>query len=184
MPSVNESQVITEVRNGDGEAFAELVAYYQEPIIRYLYRLTGDHGVAQDLAQETFLNAYRGILKSDSDISFRAWLYRIATNNARQYHRRSRLLSFISLTKLRKDGIPSNEVSSDDVEQSIIVQDIMLRIPYDQRQCMILYLVEGFKYREIAEVIGISEDAVRMRVARGRDVFIREYGVRARGVVR
>lgn len=184
MPSLDEAQILAEVRHGNGDAFAKIVACYQEPIIRYLYRLTGDHGVAQDLAQETFLNAYRGILKSDTAISVKPWLYRIATNNARQYHRRRRLVSFVPLTRLRKDGAPSNHVSADNVEQHIIVQDILLRIPYDQRQCMILHFVEGLKYREIAEIIGLSEDAVRMRVARGREAFRKEYGLRTGGEAR
>ncbi len=184
MAPLNETDIVARIRNGEVDAFAQIVEFYQAPIIRYLYRMTGDYSMAQDLAQETFVNAYKGILKNDSDLSFRAWLYRIATNNARQYHRRNQLLSFIPFAHFSGDSTLSHKTSSDDIEQEVVVQDILLRIPYDQQQCMILHFIEGLKYREIGEILGLSEDAVRMRVARGREAFRREYGLRMGGEVR
>ena len=82
---MEEARVISLVRAGEVDAFAEIIENYQAPIIRYLYRLTGDYEMARDLAQDTFLQAYRGILKTDAELSFRAWLYRIATNSALQH---------------------------------------------------------------------------------------------------
>ena len=76
---MEEAQVIDMVRAGEVDAFAEIVEHYQAPILRYLYRLTGDYQMAQDLAQDTFLQAYKGILKTKADLSLKAWLYRIAT---------------------------------------------------------------------------------------------------------
>ncbi len=172
---MNEAQVIALVRAGNTDAFAEIVEQYQIPIIRYLYRLTGDNAVAQDLAQDTFANAYQAILKTDSELSFKAWLYKIATNNARQYHRRNRLLSFVRFTTLGRDNLSSQEDLSDSVEQKITVEEALLKVPHNLRQCMVLHFVEGLKYREIGEVLGVSENAVRKRIARGREVFQREY---------
>jgi len=183
MSALDEAQILAEIRNGNGDAFAKIVEHYQTDIIRYLHRLTGDNHIAQDLAQDTFLNAYRGILKHDVHFSLRAWLYKIATNNARQYHRRNRILSFIPIGRFRRDDIEAHQISPDDMEEEIMVQDILLRIPNDQRHCMILHFVEGFKYKEIAEILGTTEDAIRMRVARGREVFKKEYGARAGGKV-
>ena len=102
---MDEAQVIALIRTGDTDAFAEIIEQYQAPIIRYLYRLTGDYEVAQDLAQDTFLQAYKGILKTKSELSFKAWLYRIATNNALQLRRRKRLLSFIHFANSGKSDI-------------------------------------------------------------------------------
>ena len=75
---MEEARVIALVRAGEADAFAEIIGYYQAPIIRYLYRLTGDYEMAKDLAQDTFLQAYKGILKTNAELSFKAWLYRIA----------------------------------------------------------------------------------------------------------
>ncbi len=172
---MNDAQVLTLVREGDIDAFAEIVEQYEQSIIRYLYRLTGDYSVAQDLAQDTFANAYRAILKTEAELSFKAWLYKIAGNNARQYHRRNRLLTFIRFSDLGKDHQPSEDSLSVDVERRMMVESAILKVPFNQRQCMVLHFVEGLKYREIGEVLGVSENTVRKRVARGREVFKREY---------
>ena len=76
---MDEAQVVSLVRKGDTEAFSDIVERYQFPISRYIKRLTGDDEVTKDLVQDTFLNAYEGILRTDSELSFKAWLYRIAT---------------------------------------------------------------------------------------------------------
>ena len=69
---MEEAQIIDMVRAGEVDAFAEIVEHYQSPIQRYLFRLTGDYQIAQDLAQDTFLQAYKGILKTKADLSLKA----------------------------------------------------------------------------------------------------------------
>jgi|TARA_B110000263_G_scaffold156673_1_gene136085 RNA polymerase sigma-70 factor (ECF subfamily) len=81
---LDEAQVISQVQTGATEAFGEIVEHYQAPIVRYLSWLTGDTEVARDLVQDTFVQAYKGILKTRSELHFKGWLYRIATNNALQ----------------------------------------------------------------------------------------------------
>ncbi len=163
------------VREGNKDAFADIIGHYQIPIIRYLYHLTGDHNVAQDLAQDTFLNAYRGILKTNSNLSLKAWLYRIAANNAKQYQRRERLLTFIRFADWRGDHRSPEEPFHNHVEMQMLVEEALTKVPYAQRQCLVLHFMEDFKYREIAEILGISEEAVRKRVARGSEVFQTYY---------
>ena len=172
---MDEAQVIALVRKGNADAFAEIVEHYQAPIGRYLYRLTGDYEVTQDLAQDTFLKAYQGILKTDSELSFKAWLYRIATNNVLQYNRRRRLVSFIPFADSTKHDTPAVEAPSGHVEERLLIEEVLLRIPHDQRVCMVLHFVEGFKYRKIADILGVAEDAVRKRVARGSKEFRKLY---------
>jgi len=171
---LEESQVIALVRAGEVDAFAEIVEHYQSPIIRYLYRLTGDNELAKDLAQDTFIQAYKGILKTHAELSFKAWLYRIATNNALQHHRHKKLLSFIPFT-LKEKNITAAKHQHDFPGESAAIKEALYEIPEDQRTCVVLHFVEGFKYREIAETLGISEEAVRKRVARGRKIFIESY---------
>ena len=103
---LHEVQVKAQVRTGHSDAFGEIIEHYQRPIVRYLLRMTGNYEVAQDLAQDTFLQAFRGIHKTRSELSLKAWLYRIATNNANQYHRRRRLLSFIPFTGSETSDTP------------------------------------------------------------------------------
>jgi RNA polymerase sigma-70 factor (ECF subfamily) len=171
---LEEARVIALVRAGEADAFAEIIEHYQAPIIRYLYRMTGDYEVAKDLAQDTFIQAYKGILKTDAELSFKAWLYRIATNNARQHRRRKKLLSFIPFT-VKEHDIPDSGNQTDSPGEALAINEALLKVPEEQRTCLVLHFVEGFKYREIAETLGCSEEAVRKRVARGKKLFIGLY---------
>lgn len=172
---MDEAQVIAQVQTGATDAFTEIVEHYQAPIVRYLSRLTGNMEVAEDLAQDTFIQAYRGILKTRSELHFKAWLYRIATNNALQYHRRRRLLSFIPFTGSERSDMFETRSSPDTVPERITIQEAMMTVPHQRRECMVLHFVEGLKYREIADIVGVSEEAVRKRVARGSREFRTAY---------
>ena len=172
---MDEAQVITLIREGQKDAFDEIVVSYEMPLTRYLARLTGNTEVARDLAQKTFLQAYKGILKTRSDLSLKAWLFRIATNNALQHQRRKRILNFIPFSKLGESTANSLAAPSQDSDERLAVEEALLKVPMDQRTCLVLHFVEGFKYREIAELAGISEEAVRKRVARGSERFRSEY---------
>jgi RNA polymerase sigma-70 factor (ECF subfamily) len=172
---LEEAQIIDMVRAGEVDAFAEIVERYQAPIQRYLYRLTGDYQMTQDLAQDTFLQAYKGILKTKTDLSLKAWLYRIATNNALQHHRRKRRLSFIPLDECKTSDVPTTENHASLTGEKMAIQETLSKVPEEQRICLVLRFVEGFKYKEIAETLGISDDAVRKRVTRGKQKFRRLY---------
>jgi len=178
---LEEARVIALVRAGEVDAFAEIIEHYQAAIIRYLYRLTGDYEMAKDLAQDTFIRAYKGILKTDAELSFKAWLYRIATNNARQHRRRKRLLSFIPFN-LKEQDIPDSVNQADCPGEMLAINEALLKIPEEQRTCLVLHFVEGFKYREIAETLDCSEEAVRKRVARGKKLFIGLYDREGGGI--
>ena len=171
---MEEARVIALVRAGEADAFAEIIERYQASIIRYLYRLMGDYEMAKDLAQDTFIQAYKGILKTDAELSFKAWLYRIATNNALQHQRRKKLLSFIPFTAKSHD-VPDSANQADCSGEKLAINEVLLKIPEEQRTCLVLHFVEGFKYREIAETLNCSEEAVRKRVARGKKLFISLY---------
>lgn len=169
----DEAQIINLVRAGDTDAFTGIVERYQGPIIRYLDRLTGEYEVALDLAQDTFVRAYQGILKTDTSLSLQAWLYKIATNLARQHHRRKKILTFIPFAHVEE---PESSLSADDrAEGNMAINEALLKVPEKQRACLVLHFVEGLKYREIAEALGISEDAVRKRVVRGCEQFRQAY---------
>jgi RNA polymerase sigma-70 factor (ECF subfamily) len=172
---LEEAAVIARVRSGNTDAFSEIVEVYQSPLQRYLYRLTGDIELARDLTQDTFIQAYKNILKTDSELSFKAWIYHIATNNAYLHHRRKRRISFTPFSGLKKEPESPGDNFNIVTAEAIAIQEALVKIPEEQRICLVLHLVEGFKYREIAGTIGISEDAVRMRVARAKEAFQREY---------
>ena len=172
---MDEALAIDQVRTGRTDAFNEIVEHYQAPIVRYLLRMTGNYEVARDLAQDTFLQAYQGIFKTRSELRFKSWLYQIATNNARQFHRRRRLLSFVPFTGWERSDPMATNASPDSVADRLAIEEALVQVPRDQRVCMVLHFVEGLKYREIAEVVGTTEEGVRKRVARGSARFRKAY---------
>ncbi len=173
---LEDSQIIALVKSGSTDSFADIIERYQSPIFRYLYRLTGNYETALDLRQDTFLRAYKGILKNEVNVSLKAWLYKIATNSALQLFRRKRVLSFVPLKETTERDIANSEVDpSESIGDKADIRDTLAKIPREQRICMVLHFVEGFKYREIADTLGISEEAVRKRVARGSLEFRRLY---------
>ena len=125
------------------------------------------------MAQDTFIQAYQGVSKIRSDVSLKAWLYRIATNNALKFHRRRRVLSFVPM---EASEVPGSTTTPEDIDEKIVVGEALLQVPPERRVCLVLHFVEGLKYREIADVVGASEEAVRKRVARGSKDFRRAYG--------
>jgi RNA polymerase sigma-70 factor (ECF subfamily) len=172
---VDEQQLITLARNGDIVAFEELVKAYKNPILRYLYKLTGDIEKASDITQDTFLKAYKKLNSIRSESAFRPWLYRIATRTIHSYWRRDRLKIFISFdsAKLLQGKLTEDTVKN--IEEKMAVRTALRKVPTNQRECLVLHFVEGFKYREIALTLGISEDAVRKRVTRGKEIFRKTY---------
>jgi RNA polymerase sigma-70 factor (ECF subfamily) len=171
----DEVSLVSLVHSGDEDAFASILELYEIPVQRYLFRLTGDYELARDLTQDTFIQAYRYILKPDPAISsLKAWLYGIAVNNARNHFRRRKIVSFIPFSGLKKPE-PAVRDGTDEMERSTAIESSLLGVSEEQRVCLVLHFVEGFKYREIAEILGITEEAVRKRVARGSREFRRLY---------
>ena len=168
----DDDQMINLVRAGNTDAFTGIVERYHGPIIRYLHRLTGEYEVALDLAQDTFVRAYQGILKTDTELYLQAWLYKIATNLARQHYRRKKILSFVPFAHVEEPKALSADNCS---EENMAISEALQKVPEVQRACLVLRFVEGLKYGEIAETLGISEDAVRKRVVRGCEQFRRAY---------
>ena len=167
------SGALSRVRAGDREAFTAIVRQFQSPIVTYLFRLTGDGELARDLAQDTFIRAYKALARTTPDLPLKTWLYRIATNNALQYHRRKAIVSFVPLDDDLRTIAHVDPAQK--ATEAAAVHEALLKVPKSLRICMVLHFVDGFRHREIATMLGVSEDAVRMRVARGCEEFRKQY---------
>jgi RNA polymerase sigma-70 factor, ECF subfamily len=157
-------------------AFDEVVRRYESRLRRFLYGLVQDYELAADLCQETFLSAYRGLprLEPEVDLDLDAWLYTIALNQARGVLRRRRLLRWVPFVEAAHD----RAAPGPDVATSVVTRDelrrILERLPVDQRACLLLH-AEGFRYAEIATILGCSPGAVKLRIFRGRERCLELY---------
>lgn len=157
-------------------AFDQLVAEYEAPLLRFLYGLVHDPEQAADLCQETFLSAYRAAPRLASDSSIGGWLYTIALNHARGYLRRRRLLRWVPFVSSAHDRTSAPDLANRVAEHEELA-NVLRQLPVEQRVCLLLH-ADGFRYSEIARVLGCSEGAVKLRMFRARERCLALYRVR------
>ena len=155
-------------------AFDELVQRYQAPLARFLYGLVHDPEQAADLCQETFLSAFRAASKLNGELNLDAWLYTIALNHARGYLRRQRVLRWVPFVATVHDRPAPGADMQATVADRDELSDILRHLSTDQRACLLLH-AEGFRYAEIAQVLGCSVGAVKLRIFRAREHCLARY---------
>ena len=155
--------------NAVSAEWSALYAEHAPDIARFLAKLTGDREVAADLTQETFVRAIRARQGGAELRSARAWLFRIAANLAHDHRRRRALLRFTPFSG-REPG-PSG-IPDPDTE---LVHRVLRTLPAAQSAALLLHYDAGFSRQEIAQMDGITEEAVKSRLWRGRERFLREF---------
>ncbi|MEK7521614.1 MAG: RNA polymerase sigma factor, partial [Patescibacteria group bacterium] len=168
---------------GDHAAFEAIFTLYGPPIFKYLCGLTGSVEDANDMTQDTFLKAYLGIGQTDEDLKEKIgpWLYRIATNVVRDEMRHRKLVKWQPWEEFVAVFHPS-QVAKDVPERDIIdrenteeVQLILDKMYPRYRMVLILREYHDLAYEEIAEVLNITEGAVKSLIVRAREQFRQVY---------
>ena len=163
-------------RAGDNGAFEALVLRYQARIVNYASAMVHDAGAAEDVAQETFVRAWRGLGRFRGESTFKTWLYRIATNVARTHLDRRGRRARIADRSLDDEAEPlqAGDVPSPapDAETALARREAIDRalseLPDELRQALVLRDVEGLDYKEIAGVTGAPIGTVESRIFRAR----------------
>jgi RNA polymerase sigma-70 factor (ECF subfamily) len=137
-------------------------------LVNFLTKLTGDREVGSELMQETFVRAIRSGREAEVR-SPRAWLFRIAANLARDHHRRGQLLRFVPFSGRERDPRIIGDHNAE------LVHRALRQIAATQSTTLLLHYDAGFSRKEIAEMEGVTEDAVKSRLARGREAFARAF---------
>ncbi|MCL5124860.1 MAG: sigma-70 family RNA polymerase sigma factor [Deltaproteobacteria bacterium] len=166
--------------DGDFSAFERLVDKYHGKIYRHLRKMVSDASVAEDLLQDTFLSAYRGLQGFNRASSFSTWLFRIATNAALMYLRRERpeTVEYDDriMSELADVLTPSPEFVSTPLEILLSmegkakIEQAIEQLPVIYRSVVILRDVEGFSLEEVATIVGASIPAVKSRLHRARNI--------------
>lgn len=180
----DELQLIVHSQQGDVNAFNQIVLRYQQAVYSTALRLLGDPDVAADIAQDTFIAAFCAIQTFRGGSSLRAWLLRIASNQACDHWRRVRRHPADSLDSLADEDEPYDagllsalvtterddnpEESLLNLELQAVIQRGLESLSLDQRVAVVLCDVEGLSYEEIALATQTSLGTVRSRIARGR----------------
>ncbi|GAB4445538.1 MAG: sigma-70 family RNA polymerase sigma factor [Chloroflexi bacterium OHK40] len=175
----NEEQRLVEAgQRGDVEAFNQLVRLYEGRVYNLCYRMLGDADAAADVAQDTFISAYRNLHRFRGGV-FRSWLLRIATNACYDALRARKRRPAVSLQTVQEDeddgpgfDLPDPGESPDDAalrrELAAAIEQGIAQLPEDQRVVVILSDVQGLAYEEIAEVTNTNLGTVKSRLSRAR----------------
>ncbi|MFO8081072.1 MAG: sigma-70 family RNA polymerase sigma factor [Armatimonadota bacterium] len=166
LEQIREQVDVIRAQLGDDEAFMRLAERYHARLLHYVRRIVGDRGVADDVVQETWVAAYRGLRRLDEPGRLKAWLFGIARNkalNALRKEERSRL-DYVEDEAL--EAVPDEEDDGLDLraEQAAQVHRALDRISPAHAEALVLYYVEGLSYEEVADVIGCKVGTVRSRL--------------------
>jgi RNA polymerase sigma-70 factor (ECF subfamily) len=163
MVTDDEGILIARSRNGDWDAFAELVRNHQRMIHSLAYRMSGSMADADDLAQETFIRAFRSLDSYRGTAKFSSWLYRIALNLCLRWRKLERRRGAADLEWMAEGA---GDRASDG--RSERVQEALDRLPPKQRAAVILTLFDGMTHAEAAALLGCPEATVSWRVFSAR----------------
>ncbi|MEF7614708.1 RNA polymerase sigma factor RpoE [Aquincola sp. MAHUQ-54] len=180
-----DALLIDRVKNGDVKAFEMLVVKYQRRIERLIGRMVRDVDLVPDIAQETFIRAYRAIPQFRGESAFYTWLYRIAVNTAKKALvdlKRDPLVSETALAGRDEEDETSrveNELSDGETPEAVLatkeiaatVNGAIEALSEDLRQAITLREIEGLSYEEIAEVMNCPIGTVRSRIFRAREAI-------------
>jgi RNA polymerase sigma-70 factor (ECF subfamily) len=176
-----DQALVERVQKGDKRAFDLLVRKYQHKVVGVISRYINDWSECQDVAQETFIRAYRAIAAFRGDSQFYTWIYKIATNTAKNYlvsQGRRPPTDDIAIddavlldggTRLKDGATPERELMRQEIEQTVF--DTVEQLPEDLKIAITLREVDGLSYEEIAETMNCPIGTVRSRIFRARDAI-------------
>nr|WP_041720893.1 sigma-70 family RNA polymerase sigma factor [Alkaliphilus metalliredigens] len=174
-----EATLIEKSKDGDSESFEKLILQHQKKAFNIAYRMLGNLEDANDVTQEALLKAYRAINRFQEKSSFSTWLYTIVTNTCVDFIRKNRKTKVVYLDREYEgeEGQYKREVYDDEngpeellekKEVQRLIHDAINLLNYEQRKVIILRDIEGFSYREIAEILDCAEGTIKSRINRAR----------------
>ncbi len=171
--AMDDAAIMLELRAGNMAGFDFLIQKYRKPIIHFMYRMVHNQAVAEELAQEVFLRVYRSRETYRAEARFSTWLYRIATNLGVNYvrdTRHERTASTVYLDETDKDtgttpdvadATPSIESDLLRDERLMAIRQHVLALPERQRMAVLMHKYEGLDYKQIGEILKLSESATK-----------------------
>jgi RNA polymerase sigma-70 factor (ECF subfamily) len=171
--TMSDAEIMLRVREGDDAGFDLLIEKYRKPIIHFMFRMVHNQAVAEELAQEVFLRVYRSRQSYRAEAKFTTWLYRIATNlgvnHARDTkHERAAQNVYLDQPDPETGTTPDVADSRPTIEFEIVrdermraIRQHVLALPERQRTAVLMHKYQGMDYKQIGEVLKLSESATK-----------------------
>lgn len=166
-----DQEAVARARRGDEAAYAELLERYRDRVFSFLLRVVGEAGAAEDLAQDAFLKAFSSLDRYDPQRPFLSWVFKIAHNRAFDHLRARR----VDLALDEPGGaleVPDDAASPEDAAAAAfdreLVEKALAAMPAGYREVLLLRHQEELEYSQIAEITGLPEGTVKIKLFRGR----------------
>lgn len=180
---LSDADIMLQVKAGDDSAFAYLVQKYRRPMVNFMFRMAHNNAAAEDLAQEVFLRVYRSRESYEASAKFTTWLYRIATNlavNHARDTRHERPENTVSLDEPDQESghtldLPDRTPSAEDAivrrERVAAIRQRVQALPERQRIAVVMHKYQQMEYRQIADVLKLSESATKSLLFRAYETL-------------
>ena len=183
LQEMSDAEVMLLAGTGDDAAYEYLVEKFRRPIISFMYRMTHNQAVAEELAQEVFLRVYRSRASYQAEAKFSTWLYRIATNLAVNHARDTRPERMAPSVNLDEpdpetgttpdvaDATPNIEANILREERLAAIRKHVMALPERQRMAVLMHKYQGLDYKEIGGVLKLSESATKSLLFRAYETL-------------
>ena len=167
---ISNAELVRKSQFGDKEAFEQLVIRHQELVFSLAYKLTGNREMANDVAQEAFIRAWKAIEKFRGDSTFSTWIYRITVNTAWTLRKKAKKHNTLNIDDTYEpiviDEKKDPELVAINSDLSSVLINALDKIPIEQRIIVELKNIEGRSHKEIADYLDISVTAAKVRLHR------------------
>ncbi|HQJ56621.1 MAG TPA: RNA polymerase sigma factor [Caldisericia bacterium] len=160
MNDLPESEIIKEVKKGDKEMFGLLVEKYSDRVFSYFIRFLGDRDEALNLTSEVFFKAFKGIKNFNEDKEFFPWLIKIARNEGINFMRKNKVYEELETDKFTEENY---------FERDVMLEDALKKLNENDREILLLFYQQDLSYDEIANILNISLENVKVRIFRAKE---------------
>ncbi|MBF90043.1 MAG: hypothetical protein CMG75_10430 [Candidatus Marinimicrobia bacterium] len=157
---MNDSYLIKRFQNGEKEAFDELVNKHYQETCNLFIRLSGNRMDANDLCQETFIRVYRYIKKFKFESKFSTWLYRIAINVFKSYHRKLKIRKVFSFEEQAELAIVKDEENPREIDPEL--WNAINTLPNKQKMIITLRIFQELPFKDVSAILNISENSAKV----------------------
>jgi len=176
-----DGTLVRRALKGDRKAFEMIILKYQQPLLNYLGRLTGEREQAQDFTQEIFLKVHASLSSFQPRFKFSTWLFKIASNFMIDFWRKKKIAA-VSLDRTRDDGENPSSFQVPDAGPPVAkkyelaqirkrIEDALNRVPEELRELFVLRHINEFSYEEIAEIKNLPVGTVKNRVFQTKEML-------------